>query len=105
MLTVRDATVKCHRSKWQILAIDFLRPCERHDSAPLAARSLEENFAAQNFNRVPADAHVNYPVIAARGPHKNPAGPVHLDALFNKHSFVGFGYAVRHHPSRGAAGG
>ena len=64
-----------------------------------------------------ADAYVNYAVIVSGSfwvagtsrTYKNPAGPSHLDALFDEYAFIRLGYAVRRHPrgraARGRAGG
>src|SRR3984957_7552087 len=68
----------------------------------LALSRLQKKFSAHDFNRVAADAHVNYAVIAARGPNKNAARPLHLNPLFDEHALVGPRYAVRHHPGRSA---
>src|SRR6266481_10123690 len=114
MLTVSARAVKERGSKWQIVAIDFFRRRKKRDFAPLAHGTLEEYFAAHDFNRVPADAHVNYPVIGPlaianfaiqRSTDKNPAGPMHLHALLDEDAFFGFRYAVRHHPGRGTTRG
>ena len=47
--------------------------------ATLASCELEKNFAADDFHRVASDANVNYPVIAPRSPHENPARSPHLN--------------------------
>src|SRR5229473_473401 len=65
----------------------------------------EKNFASHHFHRVPADANVDYTVIAARCQHKNSAGPVHFDPLLDKNTLVGLSHAMGHHPRRGAARG
>src|ERR1700733_6805672 len=105
MLIAVGRTVKWRRRKWEVLAIDFLRGCERPHAAPLAGGRLEENFAAHDFNRVAADTHVNYPVMAVRGAHKNPAGPLHLHTLFNENALIGLGDAMGHHPGGGTTRG
>jgi hypothetical protein len=104
MLTTKVSTVKYRRSKWQGVAIDILQGCEEHDFATLACGRLEEDFAAHYFNRRSSDANVYYAVIDARGTNKNPAGPLHLHALFNQDAFIAFGYPVTDHPGCGTTG-
>jgi hypothetical protein len=60
-----------------------IRRAEGYDSVTLAPEQLEKNFAAHDLDTVAANAHVNYSVIAARSPNENPAGALHLNALFN----------------------
>src|ERR1700722_387321 len=68
----------------------------------LASRVSEENFTAHDFDRIAADAHVNYTVIAkiilARGSHKNPVWTVHFDALLNEYALLRFSHSMRPHP-------
>ena len=60
------------------------------------------NFGAHDFNRVAAHADVNYAVIFFPGAHKNSAGPLHFQSLFDEHAFLRLGHAVRNHPRRSA---
>src|SRR5579859_4943371 len=62
----------------------------------------EENLPTDHFDSIASDANVNYPVIATRRAHKNPARSLHLDSLFDQDLLLRFGHAVRHHP-RGRA--
>src|SRR5437660_9534585 len=40
----------------------------------------------------------------AGGANKNPAGTLHLDALFDQNTFVRLGHSMLHHPRCGTAG-
>src|ERR1035437_2927261 len=103
MLSGSALTVKCRRWQWDFLAIDFFASECACVFSVLARSVLEENFAAHHFDCVASDANVNYPVIATRRAHKNPARSLHLAALLDEDALLGFGYPVRHHPRRRAS--
>jgi len=94
MLTAGDTRCKVASKQMAGFGLDFFRHRQKRYFAPIANGTLEEYFAAHDFNRVPSDAHVNYPVIAElaieRCADKNPAGPLHLDTLLDEDAFIGF---------------
>src|ERR1039457_6065952 len=103
MLSGSALTVKCPRCQWGFLAPGFFSREGARVVSGLARCVLEENLAAHHFDCVASDANVNYPVIATRRAHKNPARSLHLDALLDEDALLGFGYSVRHHPRRRAS--
>src|SRR5580692_662522 len=69
------------------------------------AKRLEKKFAANGFDNISTDPHINHSVITARGADKNPARTLHLESLFDQNAFVGLSHAGCHHPGRGATSG
>jgi len=58
----------------------------------------EEEFSAQNFNNISTDPYINHSVIVSRGTNKNPAGPLHLDALLDHDTLIGPRNSMLNHP-------
>jgi hypothetical protein len=63
----------------------------------------KRNFSADNLDNISTDPHINHSVILAGGADKDPAGPIHLDTLFDQHALFRLSDAVGYHPCRRAS--
>src|SRR5271168_2453929 len=112
MLSVRRVSVSSVEANGNFWPLTFFNRSRDATFPCLRMVDSEKNFAAHDFNRMPAHTHVNYAVIGAvvtevvtvvvavRRAHKNAAGAPHLHTLFNQDTFLRLGHAMRYHPGR-----